>query len=173
MITTLLLITALLIPGIMKAEDLKFPRPSQGATISQMVGLSKVTLSYHRPGVKERQIWGKLVPMDKVWRLGANEATTIEFNNDAKIEGQAIKAGKYALFAIPGKSEWTFIFSKQIKYFPEMKKRKSSRISDFDYSEAQPSHTPKAGSCCTRSSYTFINYWDASISMIADRLCIV
>lgn len=115
MITTVLLLMTLVIPGIMKAEDLKFPRPSQGATVSQMVGLTKVTLSYHRPGVKERQIWGKLVPLDKVWRLGANEATTIEFNNDAKIEGQAIKAGKYALFAIPGKAEWTFIFNKQVK----------------------------------------------------------
>lgn len=90
------------------------PRVSPMASVSQTIGEStEITVTYNRPGVKGREIWGKLVPYDKVWRSGANEATTISFSDDVQIEGQALAAGTYALFTIPAKNEWTVIFNKK------------------------------------------------------------
>jgi hypothetical protein len=97
----------------LNGQGVQFPKPSPKASVTQVIGLAEVTISYHSPGVKGRVIWGKLVPYDKVWRTGANEATTISFSKDVMIEGKALKAGKYGLFTIPGKEEWTIIFSKQ------------------------------------------------------------
>lgn len=101
--------------GVLWSQELKFPRVSLGASISQTIGLTDVTIKYHRPGVKDRVIWGDLVPYDKVWRTGANEATTIEFSHDVMVDGNKLAAGTYGLFTIPGKTEWTIIFSKQSK----------------------------------------------------------
>jgi len=95
------------------AQEIKFPKLSQKASISQEIGLTEISLTYHRPGVKERVIWGELVSYDKIWRTGANNATTIRFGNDVKVEGQPLKAGTYGLFTIPGKEVWTIVFSKQ------------------------------------------------------------
>lgn len=99
--------------GSLWAQALKFPQPSPKATVMQTVGLTDMTLVYSRPGVKGRTIWGELVPMDKMWRLGANENTTIEFSTEVKIGETKVPAGKYGLFAIPGSAEWTFVLSKQ------------------------------------------------------------
>jgi len=112
-LTLIFLILALGLFSIQWAQDVQFPRPSPKAKVFQTIGLTDVEIIYSRPGVKDRVIWGELVPYDKIWRTGANEATTIEFSNDVMIEGNKLAAGKYALFTIPGKSEWTFIFSKQ------------------------------------------------------------
>jgi len=101
------------VTGGLWAQEIKFPNVSQKASVFQAVGLTDVTITYHRPGVKERVIWGELVPYDKIWRTGANSATTIEFGTDVEIEGNKLAAGKYGLYTIPGKEEWTFIFSKQ------------------------------------------------------------
>jgi hypothetical protein len=92
--------------------QLEVPRPSPKATVSQVVGLSDVSIAYCRPGVKGRVIWGDLVPYDQVWRTGANEATTITFSTDVAIEGHAVPAGTYGLFTIPGKDTWTVIINK-------------------------------------------------------------
>ena len=91
------------------------PRPSPNATISQTIGVAEVTVSYGRPGVKGRKIWGGLVPYSKVWRTGANEPTTISFSKDVTIEGQNLSAGIYAFFTIPNENEWTIIFNKTAK----------------------------------------------------------
>ncbi|MEO8215817.1 MAG: DUF2911 domain-containing protein [Acidobacteriota bacterium] len=88
------------------------PRLSQKATVSQRIGVTDVTITYSRPGVKGRTIWGALVPYDQPWRTGANEATTIAFTDGVKINGNALAAGEYALFTIPGKGDWTLIFNK-------------------------------------------------------------
>ncbi|MCP5104096.1 MAG: DUF2911 domain-containing protein [bacterium] len=88
------------------------PDVSQKATVSQRVGLTDVTITYYSPAVKKREIWGKLVPYDKVWRAGANENTTICFTHDVKVEGKDLKKGVYGLHMIPGKAEWTVVFSK-------------------------------------------------------------
>jgi Protein of unknown function (DUF2911) len=95
------------------AAQLKLPRISQKATVSQTVGLTEFTVTYSRPGVKGRTIWGGLVPYDQVWRTGANEATTFDVTRDVTINGENLAAGKYALFTIPGKDDWTIIFNKQ------------------------------------------------------------
>jgi hypothetical protein len=87
-------------------------RQSPKASVSQVVGLTEVEIVYSRPGVKKRTIWGDLVPFDKVWRAGANEATKISFSTDVKIEGKNLPSGTYSLFAIPNKNEWILIFNK-------------------------------------------------------------
>lgn len=72
-----------------------------------------ITVFYNRPYKKDREIFGSLVPYDKVWRTGANEATTFESNKELTIEGHVLRRGKYSLWTIPGKEKWTFIFNSQ------------------------------------------------------------
>jgi hypothetical protein len=91
----------------------ELPRVSPAASVSLKVGTTPIEVKYSRPGVKGRTIWGGLVPYDQIWRLGANEATTIMFGDDVKVAGQELKAGTYALFAVPGKESWTFLFNSQ------------------------------------------------------------
>lgn len=88
------------------------PRVSQKATLSQTIGTTDISIEYHRPGVKDREIWGGLLPWDQPWRMGANEATTIEFSNDVMVEGQKLEAGKYSMFAIPRQGKWTVVINK-------------------------------------------------------------
>ena len=105
----------LLFVGLLSA-NLLFAQKSPKAEATSTVGSGKVTITYSQPSVKGREVWGKLVPYDKVWRTGADDATTIEFAKDATIEGKKIVAGKYSLFTIPTKSgEWTIIFNKTAK----------------------------------------------------------
>ena len=91
---------------------LDIPRDSQHATVLQKVGITDIKVNYHRPLVKGRQIWGKLVPYDAVWRAGANENTTISFSDPVNVEGKPLEAGTYGLHMIPGQSDWIVIFSK-------------------------------------------------------------
>ena len=90
-------------------------KPSPAETVSGKAGNATVTIAYGSPSVKGRKVWGDLVPYGKVWRTGANDATTIEFSSDVKIEGQALAKGKYALFTIPEETGWTIIFNKNSK----------------------------------------------------------
>lgn len=113
---------------------LRLPRPSQKATVMQTVGVTDITITYSRPGVKGRKIWGDapataatgtatldnasqrakdapIVPYGHVWRTGANEATTFTVTDDVMISGQKLPAGNYSLHTIPGKDEWTIIFN--------------------------------------------------------------
>lgn len=99
-------------PGFAQSALLNLPRDSQRAEVVQRVGITDVTILYHRPLVNGRQIWGKVVPYGQVWRAGANENTTIEFTDPVTIEGKALDRGKYGLHMIPGPNEWTVIFSK-------------------------------------------------------------
>jgi hypothetical protein len=96
-----------------EAQSIKTPAASPTQTLKQDLGIGTVELYYSRPAVKGRKIFGDLVPFGQVWRTGANEATTFEVARDVKIEGKELKAGKYALFTIPGEDEWTIIFNKQ------------------------------------------------------------
>jgi len=89
----------------------KDDRPSPPQEAKAVVGDLTIKINYSSPGVKNRKVWGELVPFDKVWRTGANEATTIEVSRDTKVGGAALKAGKYSLFSIPGEKEWTIIFN--------------------------------------------------------------
>ena len=91
----------------------KVPQISQAASVTQTVGLTDITVTYHRPGVKGREIWGKLLAYDKVWRAGANDATTVTFSDDVTIAGQQLKAGQYSFFVTPRQGDWTVIFNSQ------------------------------------------------------------
>jgi hypothetical protein len=95
------------------AAQLDLPRVSQKASVSQVVGTTKVEVVYCRPGVKGRVIWGGLVPYNEVWRTGANEATTISFSDPVTIDGNVLPAGTYSLGTIPTPTEWTVIFNKE------------------------------------------------------------
>jgi len=95
-----------------ETQMLNLPRQSQHAVITQRVGITDITINYHRPLANGRQLWGKVVPYGQVWRAGANENTTIRFSDPVTIEGQALDKGTYGLHMIPGENQWTVIFSK-------------------------------------------------------------
>jgi len=88
------------------------PRQSQHALLTQRIGITDVTINYHRPLANGRKIWGGLVPYGQVWRAGANENTTITFSDPVTVEGQPLDKGTYGLHMIPGEDQWTVIFSK-------------------------------------------------------------
>lgn len=95
------------------AQQLSTPQPSPTANVKQNFALSSIEISYSRPGMKGRKIFGDLVPYGKVWRTGANNATTITFGEEVTIGGKKVAAGKYGLLSIPDASSWTIIISKQ------------------------------------------------------------
>lgn len=97
-------------------QELKVPTLSPFTEISQEVGLTQVKLSYARPSAKGRKIFGELVPFNEVWRTGANASTKLTFTEDVKIEGNSLKAGTYALYTIPGETEWTGIIHTNTKH---------------------------------------------------------
>jgi hypothetical protein len=97
-----------------QAQSLKTPAPSPTQTLKQDFGLSSIELSYSRPGKKGRKVMGDLVPFGKVWRTGANNATTITFGDEVTIGGKKVPAGKYGLLTIPGLASWTVIITKQL-----------------------------------------------------------
>jgi hypothetical protein len=107
----LTLTTLLAATSAFAQQQIRSPRPSPKASIMQSVGITDITINYNRPGVKGRQIWGALVPFDKVWRTGANEATTIQFSDDVWINGNKLAKGLYSLHTIPNATEWTVIFN--------------------------------------------------------------
>src|SRR5436305_13858604 len=98
--------------GAAVAQQLDLPRPSPNASVTQTVGITDITIKYSRPGVKGREVWGKLVPYGEVWRTGANENTTIKFSTPVKIEGHELPAGVYGLQTFPAAGVWTVVFSK-------------------------------------------------------------
>ncbi len=97
-----------------QAQSIRTPSPSPTQTIVQEFGVSSIEVSYSRPGKKGRKIFGDLVPFGKVWRTGANSATTLTFGDDVTIAGVNIPAGKYGLLTIPDKDNWTIIITKQL-----------------------------------------------------------
>ncbi|HEY0896308.1 MAG TPA: DUF2911 domain-containing protein [Sphingobacteriaceae bacterium] len=108
------------------AQGLKMPQASSSQTLTQEFGLGGIKIQYSRPNMKGRKIFGDLVPWDQVWRTGANSATTITFTDDVRLEGNAVPAGQYGLFTIPGKTEWTIILNK-----------KAQQWGAYEYDQAQ------------------------------------
>ncbi len=94
-------------------QGAQIPRASPKASVSQTIGVTEISVNYCRPSVRDREIMGSLVPYDKVWRAGANEATTISFNYPVKFGKIEVNAGKYALFMIPHSNKWTIILNKE------------------------------------------------------------
>lgn len=91
------------------APKIEFPAPSPASTLKQRVGVTDVEITYARPSVRGRKIFGGLVPYGQVWRTGANTATKISFSTPVKLNGTAVPAGTYEVFTIPGEAEWTVI----------------------------------------------------------------
>lgn len=101
----------LILPTNMAMAQFELPRISPKATVSQTIGITDVVVKYCRPGVKDRVIWGDLVPYEKIWRTGANEATTISFSTEVTVNDNSITKGEYSLFTIPSQKEWTVILN--------------------------------------------------------------
>lgn len=109
--TRSLALVALTLISTFAFGQIQMPRPSPGATLTQDVGLSEITVDYSRPGVKDRTIFGELVPYGEVWRTGANMNTTIEFSDAVNFGGMDVPAGKYALLSVPGEKSWEIILN--------------------------------------------------------------
>jgi tetratricopeptide (TPR) repeat protein len=98
--------------GLAQSFVLDLPLQSQAAQVTQRIGITDIAISYHRPLVNDRKVWGGLVPYGEVWRAGANLNTTISFSDPVQIEGKPLDKGTYGLHMIPNADEWTIIFSK-------------------------------------------------------------
>jgi hypothetical protein len=96
------------------AQTLQTPQPSPTQTIKQNFGIGSIELSYSRPGMKGRKIFGDLVPFGNVWRTGANSATTLTFSDSVTIGNTKLAPGQYGLLSIPDRDQWTFIITKQL-----------------------------------------------------------
>src|SRR5690348_7335432 len=107
---TVIATLVLALPALASAQDrnmkLTTPDASPAASVSQTVGLTKIDVSYHRPAVGGRKVWGGLVPFGEVWRAGANENTTVTFSSPVKIGGKVLHAGTYGLHMLPTAKEW-------------------------------------------------------------------
>ena len=108
-IFVLIFITSL---AFAQSAVLDLPRQSQHAVVEQRIGITDITINYHRPLANGRKIWGGVVPYGQVWRAGANENTTISFSDPVTVEGKPLDKGTYGVHMIPSENEWTVIFSK-------------------------------------------------------------
>ncbi len=98
--------------------ELEFPKPSPQGKVMQTIGITDAKIHYYRPSVKDRQIWGDLVPYDEMWRTGANKNTTFHFSNDVMVNGNKVPEGKYSFFTIPKKDgKWTLIFNEKTDHW--------------------------------------------------------
>lgn len=104
------LVVFLLTGALTLNAQIETPQPSPFSKVEQVVGLTDVSVEYSRPSMKGRKIFGNLVSHDKKWRTGANKNTIVTFGDDVTIDGKSLKAGSYALFTVPNKKSWDFIF---------------------------------------------------------------
>ncbi len=143
----LLSIMSLAEGAVAQGPPLVLPSQSQRASVSQTVGLSQISITYDRPGVNGRKIWGGLVPYDTVWRAGANVNTVVSFTSPVTIGGKELAAGHYGLHMIPAAKEWTVILS-----------REANAWGSFSYDSSEDalrfSATPAAGDFHERLAYT-------------------
>ncbi|WP_342646080.1 DUF2911 domain-containing protein [Mucilaginibacter sp. CSA2-8R] len=123
-----------------QAQGFKVPQASSAQTITQEFGLGKITVSYSRPNVKGRKIFGGLEPYGKVWRTGANTATVITFTDDVTLDGNKVPAGEYALFTIPDTKEWTVVLNKTTKQWGAYEYKQAD---DFLRFKVKPGKTPQ------------------------------
>ena len=124
------IITTLMLAGVFVFVNaqVKAPQPSPGSTIKQTIGLSEVTVEYSRPSAKDRKVFGDLVPMNQLWRTGANGSTDITFSNEAVFGGVKIPAGKYALYSIPSEGDWEVILYKDTEQWGAPKELKDDLV---------------------------------------------
>ena len=116
----LALLLLIAMPALAQERANDEPRQSPNAAVSQTIGTTEVDVVYGRPSVRDRDIFGDLVPYGEVWRTGANEPTVISFSDDVTVEGEAVSAGTYALFTIPGEDAWTVILNSDTEQWGAM-----------------------------------------------------
>jgi len=121
------------------AQDL--PQPSPLGKVEQVVGLTNVSVTYSRPSVKGRNIFGELVPFDAVWRTGANKATLFTTDGTILIEGQKLEAGKYSLFTVPHQEAWEIIFNKNTELWGEEDRKDEEDVLRVKASSAKSNDT--------------------------------
>lgn len=136
----------------------RIPRVSPGAESRQIVGLSEITVTYHRPGVKGRSIWGGLLPYDQIWRAGANEPTLISFSDPVTVDGHALKAGTYRFLVIPSQGPWTLIFNAELE--------NSGSMYDSTYDVLKLAVTPEAGPHEEWMSFSFTDLTSRSTRVV-------
>ena len=155
----IMLAACLLVTLVTAQPQLRIPRISQSAKISQTIGLSEVSISYHRPGVKGREIWGGLLPYDVVWRAGANEPTLITFSDEVTIEGKKLGAGTYRFVVIPSKTgDWALIFNTETKNW--------GTVYDAKYDSLKIMVKPETGSHEEWMSFSFTDLTPASARVV-------
>lgn len=139
------------------SAQLQLPQPSAKAQVMQTVGLTEITIDYSSPSVKGRNIWGELVPFDKVWRAGANAATKITFSKDVIIEGTNVAKGTYSIFMIPSKAEWTVIINKDVNASTDQYKQENDVV--------RVKAAPSAISSRERLAYQVTDFTDESATV--------
>jgi hypothetical protein len=105
---------------------------SPAATATGKVGEATITITYSSPSVKGREIWGGLVPYDKVWRAGANKATIFETDKDITLEGKKLPAGQYSFYALPGEKEWEIYLNSETGQWGVQRSGESTRNPEKD-----------------------------------------
>lgn len=130
---SLITLLLLFISIAMHAQKDKSKRPSPPVIVEKTIADLTITIDYSSPSVKGREIWGDLVKYDKVWRTGANEATTIQFSKNVKVDGHDVAAGKYSLFTIPDKTgEWVVILNSDTDLWGSYEFDKNKNIARFE-----------------------------------------
>src|SRR5664279_1445299 len=135
-------------PAASAQQQLVLPDASPKGSVSQAVGLAEFKVTYHRPAVNKRKVWGELVPYGDVWRAGANENTTLSASTPFSFGGKAVPAGTYGLHMLPAEADWTVILSSQAKAWGSF---------SYDPKEdvVRVSVKPEAADFVERLSYTF------------------
>lgn len=112
----LLLVGLISQPATAQERGNEEARVSPNATVSQTIGTTEVLVTYGRPGVRDRDIFGGLVAFDEVWRTGANESTVIVLSDDVWIEGEEVPEGTYSIYTVPGEDEWSIIINEKLSW---------------------------------------------------------
>jgi hypothetical protein len=152
------------------AQIPRIPEASSTQTIIQDFGLGKITVTYSRPNVKDRKIFGSIIPWGEVWRTGANAATTITFTEKVLVEGHSVPAGTYSFFSIPEKNEWTIILNKVVKQWGAYSYKQSEDflrfvIKPIRVSEKRETFTMAFANTTTKATDLYL-VWDKTAAMI-------
>ena len=141
-----------------QAPPLAFPDASPRAQVTQTVGITELSVTYNRPALNGRQVWGQLVPYGQVWRAGANENTVVAFSTPVTVGGTTLPAGRYGLHMLPTATEWTVIFSSQSHAW-------GSYSYDPKEDVARVKVTPTQGEPLNRLTYTFDDPAEAAVTL--------
>ena len=145
--------------ALAQLPPLNLPQASPAASVKQEIGLTDITIDYHRPAVNKRKVWGDLVPYGQVWRAGANENTTITFSSPATVGGKTLPAGTYGLHMLPNEKDWSVMLSSV-----------ASAWGSFSYDEKEDvvrfTVAPKPADFEERLEYRFENPTENSVDVV-------